>query len=76
VSLDIPSSAPDPTCPTFIRLCYARVTSSVELVRTDPSLLTELQLPAFFHAYWRRRVDRRAARLRSVERSSTRQERW
>jgi peptidoglycan/xylan/chitin deacetylase (PgdA/CDA1 family) len=33
----------------------------VELVRADPSLLTELQLGAFFHAYWRRRLVRHVA---------------
>jgi peptidoglycan/xylan/chitin deacetylase (PgdA/CDA1 family) len=46
---------------SFIRLCQARGASSVEFVRTDPTLLTELQLGAFFHAYWRRRAFRRAA---------------
>jgi peptidoglycan/xylan/chitin deacetylase (PgdA/CDA1 family) len=50
-----------PDVAAFIRLCYARGASSVELVRADPSLLTELQLGAFFHAYWRRRIVRRAA---------------
>jgi peptidoglycan/xylan/chitin deacetylase (PgdA/CDA1 family) len=44
----------------FLRLCRERGNSSVELVRTDPSLLPELQLGAFFHAYWLRRVLRRA----------------
>ena len=41
---------------SFVRLCHARGASSVEMVRADPSLLTEMQLGAFFHAYWRRRV--------------------
>lgn len=45
----------------FLRLCRARGASSVELVRADPTLLTELQLGAYFHAYWRRRVLRKAA---------------
>jgi peptidoglycan/xylan/chitin deacetylase (PgdA/CDA1 family) len=40
---------------------YARGASSVEVMRADPSLLTEMQIGAFFQAYWRRRVVRRAA---------------
>ena len=51
--------------PAFLRLCRARGASSVELVRADPTLLTEMQLGAFFHAYWRQRLVRRVAcRLR------------
>ena len=50
-----------PGTAAFMRWCYARGASSIELVRADKSLLTELQLGAFFHAYWRRRVVRRAA---------------
>ncbi len=49
-----------PDTASFIRLCRARGASSVELVRTDPSLLTEMQLGAFFHAYWHRRALRHA----------------
>jgi peptidoglycan/xylan/chitin deacetylase (PgdA/CDA1 family) len=49
-----------PTRSSFLRLCRSRGASSVELVRADPTLLTELQLGSFFHAYWRRRVLRRA----------------
>jgi hypothetical protein len=45
----------------FLRLCEARGASSVEMIRADPTLLTELQLGSFFHAYWRRRVVRRGA---------------
>jgi peptidoglycan/xylan/chitin deacetylase (PgdA/CDA1 family) len=62
---DLSWGAPDvlPDTASFLRLCEARGASSVELVRADPSLLTELQLGAFFHAYWRRRVLRRAACL-------------
>jgi peptidoglycan/xylan/chitin deacetylase (PgdA/CDA1 family) len=69
-------SAPDvvPDATSLVRLCHARGASSVELVRADPSLLTELQLGAFFHAYWRRRVLRRAAlglaRLGVLDRAS------
>jgi peptidoglycan/xylan/chitin deacetylase (PgdA/CDA1 family) len=53
---------PEPVSDTssFLRLCHARGASSVELVHADPSLLTEMQLGAFFNAYWRRRVIRRA----------------
>lgn len=50
-----------PDVATFLRLCHARGASSVELVRADPSLLSEMQLGAFFHAYWIRRVARLAA---------------
>ena len=45
-----------PDTSSYLRLCRERGGSSVELVRSDPSLLTELQLGAFFHAYWRRRI--------------------
>jgi peptidoglycan/xylan/chitin deacetylase (PgdA/CDA1 family) len=48
-----------PDTASFVRLCHARGASSVALVRADPSLLTELQLGSFFHAFWRRRVIRR-----------------
>jgi hypothetical protein len=53
--------APDPLQDTasFLRLCYERGASSVDVVRADPSLLTEMQVGAFFSAYWRRRVIRR-----------------
>ena len=52
---------PVPTRSAFLRLCKARGASSVEVIRADPTLLTELQLGSFFQAYWRRRVVRRAA---------------
>jgi peptidoglycan/xylan/chitin deacetylase (PgdA/CDA1 family) len=58
-----------PNTAAFIRLCHARGASAVELVRADPSLLTEMQLGAFFHAYWRRRLVRQIAsrtRLRAA----------
>jgi peptidoglycan/xylan/chitin deacetylase (PgdA/CDA1 family) len=60
--VEIASGEPDelPDTASFVRLCHARGASSVELVRVDPSLLTELQLGSFFHAFWRRRVIRRA----------------
>ena len=48
-----------PDTASFIRLCHARGASSVELARSDQSLVTELQLGAFFHAFWWRRVVRR-----------------
>jgi peptidoglycan/xylan/chitin deacetylase (PgdA/CDA1 family) len=50
-----------PDTASFVRLCRARGASSVELVRADPALLTEMQLGAFFHAYWHRRALRHAA---------------
>lgn len=54
-----------PDLPALVRLSRARGASSVELVRADPSLLTEMQIGASFNAYWRRRVLRRAlCRLR------------
>jgi peptidoglycan/xylan/chitin deacetylase (PgdA/CDA1 family) len=59
ISWGAPEPVPDTA--SFLRLCHARGASSVELVRADPSLLTEMQLGAFFNAYWRRRVLRRAA---------------
>jgi peptidoglycan/xylan/chitin deacetylase (PgdA/CDA1 family) len=42
----------------FLRLSRERGASSVLLFRSDPSLLSEMQLGAFFHAYWRQRVAR------------------
>jgi peptidoglycan/xylan/chitin deacetylase (PgdA/CDA1 family) len=39
--------------------CGARGRSSVEIVRADPSLLTELQLGSWFDAVWRTRLLRR-----------------
>ncbi len=52
-----PRLVPDVT--SLVRLHRARGASSVELVRADPSLLTEMQVGAYFDAYWRRRVIRR-----------------
>ncbi|HEX5467787.1 MAG TPA: polysaccharide deacetylase family protein [Gaiellaceae bacterium] len=54
-----PDALPDTAA--YLRLCHERGASSVELVRADPTLLTEMQIGAFFHAYWRRRVARLAA---------------
>lgn len=53
--------APDvlPDSSSYIQACRARGASSVEVVRADPSLLTELQLGAFFNVYWPSRVLRR-----------------
>ena len=50
-----------PDAASYLRLCHARGASSVELVRADPALLSEMQVGAFFHAYWIRRVARLAA---------------
>jgi peptidoglycan/xylan/chitin deacetylase (PgdA/CDA1 family) len=60
--VDLSWGAPEvvPDTGAFLRLCRERGRSSVEVFRSDPSLLTELQLGAFFHAYWRRRVARLA----------------
>ena len=41
---------------SYLRACRERGNSSVEVVRADPSLLTELQLGAFFNVYWPSRV--------------------
>ena len=49
-----------PDAASLMRLFRARGASSVEVVRADPSLLTEMQLGAFFHAYWHRRALRHA----------------
>jgi peptidoglycan/xylan/chitin deacetylase (PgdA/CDA1 family) len=57
-----------PDTAAFLRLCRDRGAASVDLVRADASLLPELQLGAFFHAYWLRRVFRRVAcRFGSME---------
>ena len=45
---------------SYLRACRERGISSVEVVRADPSLLTELQLGAFFNVYWPSRMLRRA----------------
>jgi peptidoglycan/xylan/chitin deacetylase (PgdA/CDA1 family) len=50
-----------PDTAAFIGFCHARGASSIEIARADHSLVTELQLGSFFHAYWRRRIVRRAA---------------
>jgi peptidoglycan/xylan/chitin deacetylase (PgdA/CDA1 family) len=61
-----------PDIGALVRLCRARGASSVDLMRSDPSLLTEMQLGAFFHAYWRQRLVRRAACRFRVPRVGTR----
>jgi peptidoglycan/xylan/chitin deacetylase (PgdA/CDA1 family) len=54
----------------LLALCRARGRSSIEIARADPSLLTSLQLGAWFDAPWRTRLLRRAAgRLRGEFRS-------
>jgi peptidoglycan/xylan/chitin deacetylase (PgdA/CDA1 family) len=55
-----PHILPDST--SYIEACRARGASSVEIVRADPSLLTELQLGAFFNVYWPSRLLRRTFR--------------
>ena len=48
-----------PDSSSYLRACLERGISSVEVVRADPSLLTELQLGAFFNVYWPSRLLRR-----------------
>ena len=48
-----------PDLSALLRLARERGSASVELVRADPSLVTELEVGAFFHEYWRRRIVRR-----------------
>ena len=45
----------------LLGLCQARGASSVELLRADPALVTELQVGGWFDADWRLRLLRRAA---------------
>lgn len=48
-----------PDTSSYLEACRARGASSVEIVRADPSLLTELQLGSFFNVYWPSRLLRR-----------------
>ncbi len=65
-----PQVLPDPG--SYLEACRARGASSVESMRADPSLLTELQLGSFFNVYWPSRLLRRvlsshlASALRSL----------
>ena len=43
-------------------LCYLRGRSSLSIIRADPSLVTEMQLGAWFQTGWRGRLARRALR--------------
>jgi peptidoglycan/xylan/chitin deacetylase (PgdA/CDA1 family) len=45
---------------SLVRLERARGASSVELIRVDPSLATEMQVGSYFNSYWRRRIVRQA----------------
>jgi len=58
-----------PDLASLVRLHRARGASSVEVVRADPSLLAEMELGACYHAYWRRRVIRRALCRLGIPRS-------
>jgi peptidoglycan/xylan/chitin deacetylase (PgdA/CDA1 family) len=49
------------TVAELLRLCRERGESSIALVRTDPTLVTELQLGGWFDADWRLRLVRRIA---------------
>lgn len=62
-AVDLSWGEPDllPDWASFVRFAQARGAASVQLVRADPSLLTELQLGTFFYEYWRRRLVRRLA---------------
>ena len=53
--------APDvlPDVRSYLEACHARGASSLEILRADPSILTELQLGAFFNVYWPSRALRR-----------------
>jgi peptidoglycan/xylan/chitin deacetylase (PgdA/CDA1 family) len=64
--------APDvlPDSSSYLEACRARGVSSMEVMRADPSLLTELQLGAFFNVYWPPRLLRRV--LSSAPASVTR----
>jgi peptidoglycan/xylan/chitin deacetylase (PgdA/CDA1 family) len=55
---------------SYLEACRARGVSSMEVMRADPSLLTELQLGAFFNVYWPPRLLRRV--LSSAPASVTR----
>jgi len=60
-----------PDASSYVAAFRARGVSSVEIMRADPSLLTELQLGAFFNVYWPSRFVRRllsAAPARLLER--------
>jgi peptidoglycan/xylan/chitin deacetylase (PgdA/CDA1 family) len=49
-----------PSARSYLEACRERGVSSIDIVRADPSLLTELQLGSFFNVYWPSRVLRRA----------------
>lgn len=53
---------------TLLDLCRARGRSSVELVRTNPDLLTHMQAGAWFDGSWRMRLLRRIPFMRSLTR--------
>jgi peptidoglycan/xylan/chitin deacetylase (PgdA/CDA1 family) len=53
-----PDALPDSS--SYLEACRARGSSSVEIMRADPSLLTEMELGSFFNVYWPSRVLRRA----------------
>jgi peptidoglycan/xylan/chitin deacetylase (PgdA/CDA1 family) len=73
--IEVAWGAPDVVADTasLLRLSRARGESSVEIARADPSLLPEMQLGAFFNAYWRRRTLRhvlcRLAPARAINRT-------
>lgn len=63
----------------LLDFCRARGRSSVKLIRADPSLLTHLQIGAWFDGSWRMRLLRRTPLMRSLARSAIvaeRSRRW
>src|SRR5262249_20140590 len=52
-----------PSARSYLEACRERGASSIDVVRVDPSLLTELQLGSFFNVYWPSRAVRRALRM-------------
>jgi peptidoglycan/xylan/chitin deacetylase (PgdA/CDA1 family) len=51
-----------PDVDALLSLCRTRGESSVEVIRADPSLLTGMQIGAWFDAPWRTRLARRLVR--------------
>jgi peptidoglycan/xylan/chitin deacetylase (PgdA/CDA1 family) len=45
-----------PDASSYLETCRARGASSMEIVRANPSLLTEMQLGSFFNVYWPARL--------------------
>ena len=68
-----------PDLRSMLAFCRARGRSSIELARVDPSLVSEMQLGAWFDAGWRMRSLRRLAskaRARQMHRLALSSPRW